>query len=440
MRPGRRNSVCHPDSARRHCVALALTLVTATTFVGMAGSGQAYGDDGAWTHQFGTTGLDEAKAVATDGTGATYVAGEVFGTLPGQTPGGTLDAFVRKYDLGGREVWTRQFGAWERDIAWAVATDRLGSVYVVGQTEGTLPGQHSAGGWDAFIRKYDPAGTELWTRQFGGGGADIASGIAVEAGGDLAVVGTTSSTLPGQAASGSFDAFIRRYNSAGDEVWTRQFGTSAGDNARRVAVAPDGRVLVVGSTEGALPGQASAGGFDVFVSMLDSGGRQIWTRQFGSRGDDFGVAVGTDRFGNVSVAGSADRALPGQTSGTTFLRHFDVGGSVLWTDQFGTGKSDDAWDVAVDRDGAAYLVGTTDHGLSGRQSAGRLDGFVRKYSLDGQELWTRQFGTPEDDEALAVALDGRAIVVGGSTKGTLADRAAGELDAYLMHLTPDGTQ
>jgi hypothetical protein len=428
------------DATGGRSVVTVLTLVTVMTLTGMIGPVPAYGDDGVWTRQFGTSGLDEVKSVAVDGAGATFVAGETFGTLPGQTPGGTLDAFIRKYDSSGRqELWTRQFGAWERDIAWGVALDRLGSAYVVGQTEGTLPAQHSAGGLDAFIRKYDSSGTELWTRQFGGGGADIASGVAVGRDGDVYVVGTTSSVLPGQAAAGSFDAFIRRYNEAGDEVWTRQFGTSPGDNARRVAVNPDGQVLVVGSTEGVLPGQNSAGGFDVFVSMVQADGRQLWTRQFGSGGDDYGVAIGIDLLGNISVAGSADQALPGQTSGTTFLRHFDVGGSVLWTDQFGTGESDDAWDVAVDSDGAAYLAGTTEHVLPSQKSAGRIDAFVRKYSLDGRNMWTRQFGTPDDDNALTVALSAKGLLVAGSTRGKLADdAAAGGLDAYVMHLTPPG--
>lgn len=403
---------------------------------GSATSVRASGGSGAWTRQFGTNGLDEIKAVAVDTTGTVYVAGETFGTLPGQTPGGTLDAFVRAYDPAGREVWTRQFGAWERDIAWGVATDSVGSAYVVGQTEGILPGQPSAGGWDAFVRKYDPSGTELWTRQFGGGGADIASDVSVGPAGDIYVVGTTSSALPGQAAAGSFDAFIRRYNSAGDEVWTRQFGTSPGDNARRVAVDSVGRVLVVGSTEGALAGQSSAGGFDAFVSMFAADGRLLWTRQFGSGGDDFGMGIGSDRSGAISVAGTAGQPLPGQQSGTTFLRQFGVGGSVLWTDQFGAGPADEAWDVAVDGDEAVYLVGTTEHALPGQQSAGRIDGFIRKYSQAGRQLWTRQLGTPEDDNAFAVAPTAAGVVLAGSTRGTMGDEAnAGGLDAFVAHLT-----
>jgi len=390
---------------------LVATLIALVASSGLVGRLPAYGDDPAWARQFGTNGLDEAKAVATDGEGDVFVVGETFGTLPGQTPGGTLDAFLRKYDPVGHELWTRQFGAWDRDIAWELALDPAGFAYVVGETEGSLPGQHSAGGLDAFVRKYDPSGTEVWTRQFGGGGADVASGVAVGSGGEVYVVGTTSSALPGQVAAGSFDAFVRRYDSAGQEVWTRQFGTSAGDNARRLAVDRDGQVLVVGSTEGALPGQSSAGGFDVFVSMFRGDGRQLWMRQFGSEGDDFGVAVGIDRDGAISVVGSADRALPGGASGTTFLRHFDVAGTVLWTEQFGTGQSDDAWDVAVDGDGAAYVAGTTEGALPEQRAAGRLDAFVRKYGIDGKELWTRQYGTPEDDHGLVVALTGRGIVL-----------------------------
>jgi hypothetical protein len=114
----------------------------------------------AWTRQFGTRQADEVQAVALDGSGNAYVVGWTFGTLPGQASAGTLDAFVRKVDPGGNELWTRQFGSWDSDFARSVAVGPYGDVYVVGETDGTLPGQHSAGGRDAFIRRYDPDGTE----------------------------------------------------------------------------------------------------------------------------------------------------------------------------------------------------------------------------------------------------------------------------------------
>lgn len=164
----------------------------------------------AWLHQFGTRDADEAAGVAVDAAGDTYVVGQTFGTLPGQSSAGMIDAFIRKYDPAGNELWTRQFGSAERDLAKGVAVDGAGYAWVVGQTFGSLPGQVSAGGWDAFVRKYDPAGNEVWTRQFGGGGGETTSQVALDRGGNGYVVGGTRAALPGQTSAGDYDAFIRK--------------------------------------------------------------------------------------------------------------------------------------------------------------------------------------------------------------------------------------
>jgi hypothetical protein len=74
-----------------------------------------------------------------------------------------------------------------------VAADGAG-VYITGSANGALPGQTSAGG--AFVRKYDPYGDELWTRQskvdgqLAGG-----NGVAVYASG-VYITGTTYETWP----------------------------------------------------------------------------------------------------------------------------------------------------------------------------------------------------------------------------------------------------
>ena len=52
------------------------------------------------------------------------------------------------------------------DEAVGITVDSSG-VYVAGGTDGALPGQTSLGGTDAFVRKYDHQGNELWTQQFG---------------------------------------------------------------------------------------------------------------------------------------------------------------------------------------------------------------------------------------------------------------------------------
>jgi hypothetical protein len=92
-----------------------------------------------WLRQFGTTGTDFAFGAAADSTGV-YVVGNVFNAaLPGQTLVGSTDAFIRKYDANGIELWTRQFGTTVGDDARAVAVFD-GGIYVVGFAGGVLPG------------------------------------------------------------------------------------------------------------------------------------------------------------------------------------------------------------------------------------------------------------------------------------------------------------
>ena len=56
-------------------------------------------------------------------------------------------------------------------------------------------------------------------------------------------------TLPGQTGAGNADAFVRRYDTDGNEDWTDQFGTSRADHAYGVSVA-NGNVYVAGDTYG----------------------------------------------------------------------------------------------------------------------------------------------------------------------------------------------
>src|SRR5439155_574707 len=148
------------------------------------------------------------QGVAVDATGNVYAAGSTYGTFVGQTSAGVVDAFVRKEERHGGEVWTRQFGTADSDKAFGVAVDATGNVYVAGETFGTFAGQTSAGGVDAFVRKYDPNGTEVWTQQFGTADFDKAFGVAVDATFNVYVAGETLGTFAGQTSAGVFDAFV----------------------------------------------------------------------------------------------------------------------------------------------------------------------------------------------------------------------------------------
>ena len=415
-------------------VPLALVLWAGLLWPAPAGAGAI-----SWTVQFGTRYPDDANGLAIDPAGNLYVIGQTSGELPGQKAVGMIDCFVRRIDPTGREVWTRQFGSPERDIPKGVALDDAGNVYVVGQTFGSLPGQSSAGGWDAFIRKYNPAGGEVWTRQFGGGGAESAAAVRIDHAGNAYVVGGTRAALPGQTNIGDYDAFIVKFDAGGNTAWVHQFGTVNEDYAMAVALDANGDPVVAGETSGLLAGAAGAGGLDGFVREYDPAGNVVWTRQFGSSADDYAVAAAVTPGGDVLVAGTTLGTLPGQTSkgaSDAYLVAYNGKGGDLWARQFGTSGEDDAEAIAFDTAGHTFVAGRVGTALPGATSSGGTDAFLAAASPTGAILWARQFGGPADDYALALAIGQGGFYLAGGTTGALPGQTnLGQRDAFVVNLS-----
>lgn len=347
--------------------AIAVLLVAVVPAIGSAQSVQ-------WSRQFGSAAHDRAFAIARDAS-SVYVAGATQGALPGQRSAGAVDAFIRKYDIAGAEIWTRQFGTAGIDEILAIAVDDSG-VYVAGDTQGPLSGPTRAPGMPhAFVRKYGPDGTELWTREFGSGRREEALAVAVGTAAVYTAGDTTVTTPPYD------DGFVAQFDGDGRPGWSRWIGTERSDRASAIVVNASG-VYVAGATEGALPGQPGAGDAD------------------------------------------------------GFLRKYDFNGSEEWTRQFGTAGGDEILSMALDGSGL-YLAGLTSGLIAGTTGAGAVDAFVSKYDFSGRPVWTRQFGTSAYDDALAVAVSAQGVYVAGNTMAALPGRVnAGGSDAFVVKLTP----
>jgi hypothetical protein len=113
-------------------------------------------------------------------------------------------------------IWTRQFGSELRDAGYGVAVDGSGNIYVAGETSGSLEGNENAGGTDLFLVKYDTAGNRIWTRQFGSAdpnvtGIEVSGDVAVDESGNAYVTGHVSGTLDGSTYSMFPDAFLVKF-------------------------------------------------------------------------------------------------------------------------------------------------------------------------------------------------------------------------------------
>ena len=381
-----------------------------------------------WIRQFGTTGHDRAAAIAVNASGV-YVGGGTEGTLPGQRSAGGVDAFVGRYNTSGVEVWMRQFGTAGVDEILAIAVDDTG-LYVAGDTQGTLSAQTGApAGPHAFVRKYDLNGAEAWTREFGTGHTDEVLALTSGAAGVYAAGDTTVTAPPYD------DAFVATFDVRGKSGWSHGFGTAAVDRATAIAVNASG-VYVAGATQGTLRGLTGAGDADGFLRKYDIDGAEIWTRQFGTSESDEILSMAIDASG-LYLAGATTGTMGGQTSAGSldaFVHKYDFNGEVVWTRQFGTAKYDDALGIAVSAQGV-YVAGNTAGALPGHVNAGDYDVFVRKYDAKGGAVWTQQFGGRAHEELLSIAVDVSGVYAAGVTGGALGNqRSHGSDDAFVVKL------
>ena len=90
--------------------------------------------------------------------------------------------------------------------SYGVSADGLGNVYISGYTGGSLGGPN-AGGNDAFVSKYDAAGNFQWTRQLGTSASDLSYGVSADGLGNVYFSGYTLGSLGGPNAGGD-DAFV----------------------------------------------------------------------------------------------------------------------------------------------------------------------------------------------------------------------------------------
>ena len=337
----------------------------------------AHGQNQTWITQFGTSEPDSAQALAPDGAGGVMVAGETTGSLGGPNAG-NLDVFLARYDNAGNQLWIRQFGTGDHDFARALAPDGAGGVLLTGLTTGSLGGRN-AGFSDAYLARYDSAGNQLWIRQFGTSESDRANALAPDGAGGVIVAGYTTGSLGGPNA-GSSDVFLARYDSAGNQLWITQFGTSRDEHA--YALAPDGAggVMVAGDTSGSLGGP-NAGSFDAYLARYDSAGNRLWIRQFGTSETEFVYALAPDGARGVIVTGRTGGSLGGPNAGNwdVFLARYDGAGNQLWMRQFGTSSSDSANALAPDGAGGVMVAGWTHDSLGG-PNAGSFDVFLARYS------------------------------------------------------------
>lgn len=399
-----------------------------------------------------------------------------FKLINNKTVGFNLSRFNKNQDLI-IDPFATYYGGTGHDEAVDIATDAAGNIYMAGNTySDDFPTQNISGGYnqtafsgyqDVFIVKFNNNGVRQWATYFGGNDDDVLTGIGVDANGNIAITGsTTSNDFPVKTLSGGYqqqfndeyikEAFIAKFNTGGALQWSTYFGGSEDEEGGDIAIDGSGNIIVTGSTHstnlpvksltGALNVSTSFGTGDIYFAKFDANGSRLWASYYGGYSiNPSGIAI--DANNNFWITGVTSFGFTGKTvsgaynqsinfSGTNiydaFLMKFNSSASLVWATCYGGNGMETEGRIAIDAGNNVLITGGTAsadfplQNLTGAynqtsNAGGESDAFIVKFSNAGARLWATYYGGTGNDYGTAIASDkSNNILVGGySSQGNL---------------------
>lgn len=283
--------------------------------------------------------------------------------------------------INGGASWTSASnGLWNSSVRFLVAHPANASV-LYAATNTNFSG-------DAFVTKLNASGSGLlFSTLLGGNNGESANGIAVDANGNVAIVGSTDSlnfptvnAVQASPGSDNRNAYVTKLNpSVPSIVFSTYLRGNGVDNALGVAIDSSSNVYVTGLTNSSDFLTANAfqstysGGLngDAFVTKFTGDGALTYSTYLGGNGTDTGRGIAADNSGNAYVTGSTDStnfptknpiqpALGGPSNADVFVTKLSSdGSSLVYSTYLGGTASEFGQGIAVDSTNNVYLTGSS---------------------------------------------------------------------------------
>lgn len=396
-----------------------------------------------WIKTIAGPSFDEALGLAIAPNGDVHVSGVFSDSL--NVGGmdvkavGNYDIFTGRFNAKGQAISASSHGSFDVDEAANIVVDRQGNYYFGGAfvdqavIAGELIEGIDASSMDMFVAKLDRFGIVQWIKVFGSPTYDEgAPYVAVDSTGNVYVAGGVGGTgqfgTKSYKAVGKLDAFVAKMNAAGDFQWVVGAGSSDNDQARGVAVSPNGdRVYSYGSFIGQVSfGNATfdsyAGKSDFFVRGVNANGQPLWTQRLGWSGNDDVIAGHCMPDGRLVLTGSMKQTMNfgtqtlkanGEFGSDLFVTRMSKDGAFELLKNYGGTFNEVGTSIYADRNGNMFVGGSYDSttviGSFAEDSYGGTDGIVMRILSNGEVDWLRAFGGPYDDEATGIGVDGKNV-------------------------------
>jgi len=393
-----------------------------------------------WAKKQAGGNVDETLDLVSDASGNSFVTGyfstaaEVNGTNLGVE--GLTDVFVSKVSSNGDTEWTVSFGGPQSDRGLGIAVDQSGNVLLCGFYTGNIDFGNgvsltSNGGQDAFVAKLDVDGNAVWAKTGGSsGGSDRANSVAVDNNGNVIITGQFSGlasfgALTLDAADGTNDAFIVKYDSNGNEVWAKKGTGESLDRGLAVATDNSGNVYATGQFSGDITFDGTYSNTiqnAIFLIKYTSDGDEEWFRWGGGSEESIAYDMVSDGtsvyltgdYGNqLNLLGTSGTiSLSSGFSNSLFILSYSANGSFNWGVSEGSSSavSSRGMDIKSNTIAIAGFYSCTFDGYSDEygeatfNSIGFQDCFTASYSSSGAFEWARNFGHRSNERCTAVGI------------------------------------
>lgn len=289
----------------------------------------------------------------------------------------------------GDTLWTKYYGGDAYDEAGAVVNAHDSGYVFAGFTQ-----SYGLGRWgNALIGKTTPQGDSIGTFNFGGPGMDVLTDVIQTADGNYLAVGLSDSETQFE------QVYIVKFNDSGDTLWTRTYGDSLKEIAYSVLQTDDEGFII-----SALTSSKGAGEEDIWILRTDGKGDTLWTRTYGTPGNDAGYAICRTSDSAYAVTGIMD------FSDLVVLK-IDNSGEPLWMKTFGGAGFEEGTSILETSDNHLMVLGHTSS-----YGAGELDIYLLRLTADGDSVFTKTYGSAMYEEGRdIIELSNNEFIIAGNT-------------------------
>ena len=335
-------------------------------------------------------GVSAVEASATGTDGSVYLLADATGSVNSAPVQGGQGVALLKYDASGKLLYSKIVPGLQSATGASIAVNTDGSVAIAGTNTTTASvaasGITTRATTSAFVQVYDSTGAPSWSKSVPAlAGVSAASGVTFGADGSVYLAGQTNGSVGNQLPQGDTDEFIQGFDKTGAATFTKQFGTKGTNLSGGIAYDASTNTLYAAGLENS---KAVVRSFAVTTTttgkVTKTTAAPAGMRTLGAADNVAGIAISNGQVvmgGTVQAAtissGTVTQGYKGVSDG--FIASFSTSLTASASDSVAylglSGATQIATGLAVGG-GQAYLTGTIADDPSSLASADATEGFV----------------------------------------------------------------